>query len=491
MSEFAPYVLMLGHRSLLMFIYLMAVLCWLPWSAMEPWAVVVHALHAVAYALAGLLWLYGWQWRRLAQYSAWVPLFSFPAVIVLLLLTPAWQYLGLLMLTLALFVVAGWASFVRQPEIGGIPAARASWPLSLKVAFDESMLGYFVTTSRMPGPKRVPVIAGEVHEAVELMQKRGWLADPASYHVTPVAPVNFEIEQKTARGWDYQALRFRTAHIPDPQMPGRERWSGYEATHTVRARIFEHADGPRPWLMCIHGYRMGRPFLDFQLFSPRWLHYRLGFNLVMPLLPLHGHRKEGLRSGDGFFEGELLNLLHAEAQAVSDLRAIILWLREHREVPKLGVYGISLGGLNASLLACLEADIDSLVAGIPLVDPARVFELNAPTRLLRHFERQGVGVDMIRQLLTPISPLRMPCRVPAGNRAIIAGSQDRILPLEPILRLQEHWEGCPLHWYAGSHLSIRRESRVRDWLLAIWQENGMIAVAQTRPQVSPGVVGGD
>lgn len=435
-------------------------------------------LLALGFAATAVGW--GWQYRarRLPQLAAWLPLAGFPICVIMLLTDPSWQAVAAVLAMPAMFMLAGLGSYLRQPAFDGIPWPVARMSLALKIALDEAMLGYFVSTVRSPSAQRVTEIAGEVHTVLDLFQANGWDRNPAGYHQPPDVPEDFSLQVEGFKGRRFEVLEFPSPYAPHLDLPGGEEWVRQCRTSKVHARLFEHEGEPRPWLMCIHGYRMGWPYLDFQLFSPAWLHQRLGFNLIMPLLPLHGPRKEGFRSGDGFFEGDLVQLLHAESQAVADLRACLYWLRAHRTVHRLGVYGVSLGGLNTSLLACLESDIDSLVAGIPLVDPAVVFALNAKPRLVRQLQAAGVDQATVAALLRPVSPLSMPCRVKPDARVIIAGSQDRILPLEPIQALQAHWDGCKTHWFAGSHLSIRREPEVSVWLKAAWRDAGLLETAE-------------
>ena len=92
--------------------------------------------------------------------------------------------------------------------------------------------------------------------------------------------------------------------------------------------------------------------LDLRAFG----HYHkiLGLNVLIPVLPLHGPRRIGRRSGDGFLGGEVLDTVHAETQAIWDIRRMIGWLRGQGAL-SVGATGLSLGGYTTALLAGIEA----------------------------------------------------------------------------------------------------------------------------------------
>ena len=128
-------------------------------------------------------------------------------------------------------------------------------------------------------------------------------------------------------------------------------------------------------------------------FRARWLHHELGLNVAIPVMPLHGPRTIGRRSGDGYVSGNFIDVVHAQAQAASEVRALVHWLRR-RGAPAVGLYGISLGAYTAALVAALEPKLDCVIAGIPAVDffstlgffffaPAGFFRCIRPILLLK------------------------------------------------------------------------------------------------------------
>jgi dienelactone hydrolase len=99
--------------------------------------------------------------------------------------------------------------------------------------------------------------------------------------------------------------------------------------------------------------------------------------VLIPVLPLHGPRRIGRMSGDGFLSGNVLDTIHAEAQAVWDARRLIGWARAEG-APLVGVHGLSLGGYTTALLASLQEGLSCVIAGIPVADLARTFWRHGP-----------------------------------------------------------------------------------------------------------------
>ena len=110
---------------------------------------------------------------------------------------------------------------------------------------------------------------------------------------------------------------------------------------------------------------MGFPLADFTGFPAAWFHHELGLNVAFPVLRLHGPRKIGLRTGDGFLSGDYLDTIHLQAQALWDIRRARPLAPAPRTAQPIGVYGLSLGGYTATLLASLEDDLACVIAGIP------------------------------------------------------------------------------------------------------------------------------
>lgn len=383
----------------------------------------------------------------------------------------------LLTLSAASFLAAGRLGRSQEPPIEGVPAAPDTLMLDGEVGFDEVVLSSLTLKIPTVPPQEHRRATSEMIEARALYSERGWLADPASFHRTPEAPDDFDLPRASVGSLSYEHLQFDSGYEPWPEEPGRERWLSHTANRRAHAWVVRHG-APRPWLICIHGYEMGAPRMDFDAFRARRLHDELGLNLIFPTLPLHGPRRRARHSGSGYLGADFLDTVHAQAQATWDIRRVVAWIRGQTDEP-IGVYGLSLGGYNAALLASLEP-LSTVIAGIPAVDFLRLTRrLGAPLEV-RLAESVGLDLEHADDLFRVISPLALECRVPTNQRAIFAGIADRIVPADHPRDLWRHWEKPRIAWYPGGHVSFRRHGMVDRLIDDTLRVGGLLPSARGR-----------
>lgn len=396
----------------------------------------VHQLHAAGGFLGGLL-----------------------AVPALLVDVPGALLAGAL--SIWAFVTAGRVALNYEPRYDGAVEPEARLAVDAKAAIDEALMAYFVGVAKLPAGASAEAMCIEGLRLDAALREQGWHQDIDAYHATPTAPEAVVADPARWGGIAYERLSYASGFQARPELPGAAAWQAYEANQRMQLRVLRHPGAPRPWLLCIHGYRMGLDWMDFGLFSPHWLHLKLGLNLLLPVLPLHGRRKVGRASGDQYLDGDLLDLVHAQTQALWDLRRALAWLRDREPGARVGVYGVSLGGYNAALLATAEADLDFVVAGVPLADVASALWRNMPRVHERFYAQHGLSEARYREILRPVSPLARPA-LPAPERLhLFAATADRVVTPDHPLKLAAHWQR-PVQWYQGSHLSIRRERTTQD-----------------------------
>jgi len=419
-----------------------------------------------------------------ARVTAYMAVASVLAVLVSLPLVFAAGFLpGVLvgLLGVVCFTVAGRVSLIEAVVDDVVPEPDDDLRMQVKVGFDEAILGYFLIAARVPGGELAERMCSEALELGKAMDARGWLEAPDRLHLAPEAPDKVNALSEKRFGFEFERISFDSGFVPDAALPGAGRWASHAANNRATAWMLRHPGPTRPWVVCIHGYRMGETWMDFGLFKPGYLHKRLGFNVLMPTLPLHGPRRIGRKSGDQYLDGDLLDLLFAQSQALWDLRRWLAWLRANEDRPQIGVYGVSLGGYNTGLLTGYEKDLDFAVAGIPVIDFAQTLWRVMPPPHRRYFEARGLSEARYRELLRPVSPLTLPCRIPRDRRFVFAAAADRIVPAQQPALLAAHWD-VQTRWYQGSHMSIGSETEPRATLEEALRVAGWTA-AETRPYV--------
>jgi dienelactone hydrolase len=370
-------------------------------------------------------------------------------------------------LTLALprtadFVYRSWA---RSRRGGEIPAPAVSVALAAQVAMDETILAAAKGPNSYPTRADYERVSAELAAAHVLFEREGWVEDPASYHRDP-PPLETPWMQpsRTVSGRRFIRLSYTSGYAPWPSEPGGDRWLGYVPNHTAYAWLLRHeGTKARPWVVSLHGFGMGYPVMDFFAVQAAKLHRELGYNVVCPVLPLHGPRKVGQMSGDAFLSFDVMNAVHGLAQAAWDVRRLLDWVT--RQNPTcVGLYGVSLGG-NIAALTCALTDVpDFVLVGIPVSDFPALFASHSPPRLRSRAQSYGLLGEVHRDVNRVVSPLAMQPRVRQDRRFIFAGLGDRMVPAPQPFRLWRHWEEPRIQWYGGNHVGYLWSHQVRQFV---------------------------
>ena len=396
-------------------------------------------------------------------------------VVVGLLFSWSWAgfagALGLVAASLLAGGAVGYLTLRVQADEEDVPDPGRALRTAFEVTLDEAILAQMTLSAPARALKTDGErVVAEVHEALALYRDRGWLEKPSSYHRTPPPLEQVDLRPDRVRGLAYEHLRFESGYEPNDGEPGRDRYLSYVPPRTAHAWVMRRdgVPGPagtaeRPWLVCIHGYQMGMPLVDFTAFRPEWLQKKLGLNLILPVLPLHGPRKIRRVSGDGMLSGDLLDTVHALAQTAWDLRRIVSWVRA-QGATRIGVFGLSLGGYSTALLAAFERDLACAIAGIPATDFARLSWRHGPPDSLRVAEELGVGLNETTDLKKVISPLVLEPQIPHERRYIFGGSADQLVPPDLVRDLWRHWDQPAMHWYPGGHCTFGMHGPVRRFI---------------------------
>lgn len=320
---------------------------------------------------------------------------------------------------------------------GWVPASPRGIRQFGEVMLDELVLsGFSVLGGRPAGLRRL----SECEAAAEQLSALG--IDDAHREPAPlrVRSVHGRRVPGLGPGLAYERMTFEH----DPALPETLEAFGGPARAVVH--LCRHLDGPRPWLIWVHGAGQGGPE-DLLLSRIGRIHHGLGFNVALPIQPGHGSRRgQWPRYPDTDPLGNVAGMM----RAVSEVRAVVQWVRP--QATALVIAGVSMGTPVAALVSHLEREVDALALYTPILG------LNA--MIARHLGRWGTSRDgyrqllessVVRQLTSVIDPLRVDPAPPPHNRLIVGAWHDRMAMREPAIALHERIGG-ELYWYDGGHV---------------------------------------
>lgn len=227
----------------------------------------------------------------------------------------------------------------------------------------------------------------------------------------------------------------------------RQDYEAFGRNRTAHVRLLRHHRPASAVAVCIHGYRGGNFFLEERAFAARYF-YEHGLDVALFTLPFHG-----LRAPDGppRWPGPNIGRLNEGfGQAMSDLRALVAWLRQ-RNGARILVMGMSLGGYSTSLYSTVEP-VEFAAPMIPVGSMADLFwDWGQGGKARDRAEREGVTVELLREAMKIHSPLERRPRVPSDRMLVVVAHADKIAPPEHGVRLAQHF-GCDEIRFPGGHL---------------------------------------
>jgi pimeloyl-ACP methyl ester carboxylesterase len=308
-------------------------------------------------------------------------------------------------------------------------------------------------------------------EAFERYSDPVLLQAPERFHRAPPPPEG--VRERRER-WPFAAPRrghlVRLSFLsqyPAYDRGYQERFERYRENRVVHAKAYLH-EHPAPAVLALHPWGAGFWRLDGEVLGARRL-FAFGFDVYLMALPFHGPRTpRGTFSGGLFPAPNLRRTVEGLGQAVWDARRLRLFALA-RGSPRVGVLGMSLGGLVTALLAGVEPGLAFTVPMAPVVSVADLLWTQGEGRPERvAVERRGVTRDVLEKAYAPVCPLSYPLAIPRERAFILAGRGDRITPPRHVRLLWEHWQRPEVHWFAGSHLlhfgRSRAFARLDDFL---------------------------
>ncbi len=375
------------------------------------------------------------------------------------------------------YYARAWRRYLSD-EPRDLPIARPTLALAAHALRDEIVLLALRARRPVSDVRTFERIDAEVLAALDFYRMKGCLDSPARFFTKPPALTEVTIRPVRVLGRSYERLYFNSGYHPRAGEPGRQRWLSYTANDREFALLLRHKEA-RPWLVCVHGAEMGRAALDLALFRAWHLHHDLGLNVLMPVLPMHGPRSRGLPKSAVFPGEDVMDNLHATAQAVWDIRRLLSWIRHLEPNSPIGLYSISLGGYVSALVASLEDGLSCAILGVPVAD---LIELLGRHAGLSADDPRQRTVELAAPLGRMVSPLSLQPKVPLPGRFIYAGVADRLVhPRGQVVRLWEHWGRPQIVWYPGGHTGFFQSQPVQRFIDGALVQSGLVSGAAGEP----------
>ena len=258
----------------------------------------------------------------------------------------------------------------------------------------------------------------------------------------PAATFDYRMEPRlTTAAYGVWAVRFPSPVVsPDP------------VNNTVHAEYFRPSGGGRrPAVIVLH--ILGA---DFAL--SRYIAARLADRGVAALfvkLPYYGERRPEA-GGKRFLSADIERSVLAMRQGVCDVRRAAAWLAARPEIDpdRLGVTGVSLGGIVSSVAAAVDPTINRVALLLAGGDLAHIlWSMPESAKYQEAWVASGRTFADLKAMTDPFDPRTYAPRL-AGKRVLmIAGNVDEVIPPASTRALWEAAGRPPITWYDCGHYS--------------------------------------
>ncbi len=251
-------------------------------------------------------------------------------------------------------------------------------------------------------------------------------------------------EERGFKGARVRRLEFPTLH-PLP----------FEESNRAGGHLYHPVSSPAaPLVVLSHGWaHRGRGGVE-RLYVRPFL--RRGLAVLLLAHPLHFERTpRGAYSGEMMVSGDAALTVEAFRQAVTDLGAAVNYLVA-TGTRRWGLFGYSLGGYIAALLACVRSDASFLVVagcGDSVISP--ILETRLGRNVREDLSCSGLlDRERLETFWGTISPSRWSPALPRERILMVAGRYDRIMLPASVERLWTAWGRPEIRWLSQGHYTL-------------------------------------
>lgn len=177
--------------------------------------------------------------------------------------------------------------------------------------------------------------------------------------------------------------------------------------------------------------------------------------------PFYGNRRPELQRG-----AKLLcvsDLLLLGRATIEEARSILHWLDVEGGFGKVGICGLSMGGVHAAMVGSLHP---TPIATLPFLAPHSAVvafcegvlkHATAWDALRKDAEKVGTTLEEVQERLRTVLSLtdvtRFPVPMIPEAVILVAATNDGYIPKDSVLELQKAWPGSEVRWVTGGHVS--------------------------------------
>lgn len=239
-----------------------------------------------------------------------------------------------------------------------------------------------------------------------------------------------------------------------------EEFNQYLSNLTGYLHLWRHeTEGPRPLVLCLHGFMMGDSHRAERMFRIKSL-FAGGVDVGLYVAPFHA-RRLGRGGRQHILDPANIPLtLEAFGQNIHDLHSTVLLLKE-LGYTKVGLIGASLGGFTCALYATFNAPVDFMFMVVPAVSFSSLLK---PRDSRFSFKVDSDIVSRSEEALEIISPRAYCPGFDPEKICVVAHAGDRLCEPRFTRELVEKWSIPNFVEVIGGHwLYFDRSVRGDTW----------------------------
>ena len=232
----------------------------------------------------------------------------------------------------------------------------------------------------------------------------------------------------------------------------RNRLKGFKHSKIAKAKHWMHtSEKPLGCVVAVHGWMLGDQKASALTLVPGFF-YRMGLDVIVVELPLHGSRSPEEYTPLNLFpslDPAVTN--ESFAQSIFELREVISWVKDELSCPVIGL-GLSLGAQTIALLSSIMA-LDAVICVAPMVSLSSfIWQQVVGTTLEQTLIKAGLDKTLIDEGFAVTAPLSYSPKIDKDRMMIVAGKNDVIVPSHHATELWEYWQKPKIHWLDDGHI---------------------------------------